>query len=211
MRYFYSPGTCSLAGMAALEIARAEYQAVEVALAGDRAELRAVSLEGKVPTLVDRDVVILDTVAIIYWLARRFPAAGLLPLDESETALALSKMAWFGNVFHLIRRRFARPIMFSEDPDAHSSIRVLAATEYQAALQKVDGWLAERQWPLAVEVYALVFYNWAILDEQPVGSLESYHRLVARLVARGDVRRALARHRSPLLNEPTPGDAHVPA
>ena len=199
MRYFYTPGTCSLAGMAALEIAGADYQAVEVALAGDRAELRAVSKEGKVPALADGDTVFVDTVAILYWLARRFPEAGLLPRDETDTALALSRMAWFGNVFHLIRRRFARPMMFSSDPDAYPSIKALAAAEYAAALHSVDGWLAQREWPLAVEVYALVFYNWAILDEQVVEPLKYYRALTDRLVAHDDVRRALARHRSPLL------------
>ena len=197
--------------MAALEIAGADYEPIPVALAGDRAELRAVSAEGKVPALANGETVFVDTVAILYWLARRFPAAVLLPLDENDTALALSRMAWFGNVFHLIRRRFARPMMFSADPAAHRSIRALAATEYVVALQHVNAWFAQHDWPLAVELYALVFYNWALIDEQPVSLLQSYRAVVDRLVARDDVSRALARHRSPLLGRQALDDAHVPS
>ena len=195
--------------MAAMEIAGANYQPITVTLAGDRAELRAATGEGKVPALKDGETVLVDTVAILYYLARRFPAAQLLPLDERETALALSRMAWFGNVFHLIRRRFARPLMFSADPAAHPSIRALAASEYVAALQDVDAWLGQRDWPLAVEVYALVFYAWALIDEQPVATLKSYRRVVDRLVDRDDVHRAMARHQMPPLGRQTLGDAPV--
>ncbi len=199
MRYFYFPGTCSLAGMAALEICGASYVPAEVMLASDRAELRAVSPEGKVPVLEADGFVITDTVAILYWLARRFPDADLLPSDPAMAAITIGQLAWFGNVFHIIRRRFSRPMMFSDDPATEPSIRAMAAQEYGAALKKVDGWMADPAIPIAVQCYALNFYNWAVMDGREIGALTSYRQVVDRLCAREDVGRALTRHHSPLI------------
>ena len=199
MRYFYCPPTCSLAAMVALELAGAAYEAVEIDPRGDRAELLAVNPEGKVPVLEVEGTVITDTVAILYWLARRFPEAALIPADDTGTALALSRIAWFGNVFQITRRRLVRPQMFAPDTDAQQAIRLAATNEYAAALTKVDGWMAEPDCPLAVQACALLFYHWAVRDDQPVDHLRAYGAVVERLVARDDVQRALVRHASPLL------------
>ena len=196
MRYFYSPMTCSLAGMAALELTGAEYEPVEVALAGDRAALRAASGGGKVPILVADGRTISDTVAILYWLGRRYPATRLLPDGDDATARTLARLAWFGNVFHIVRRRFARPQMFVNDPAAHASVRELAATEYVAALREVETWIGDADRPMAEQVYALAFYNWALMDAMPVADLNSYGRTVRRLAALAPVSRALLRHKA---------------
>ena len=198
MRYFYCPPTCTLAGMAALEITGAAYEPVLVEPAGDRAELLAANPLGKVPALDLGSVVVTDTVAIIYWLARAFPQAGLLDGDETRTALALSRMAWFGNALQIVRRRVTRPMMFSPEPQAQESIRRAARGEYEAGLRQVDAWMGEPDCPLAVRVYALLFFHWALMDGMDVSDLTRFAAAVDRLAARPDVGRALVLHRSPL-------------
>ena len=199
MKYYYCPPTCSLAGMAALEISGAPYEAVEIDPRGDRALLLAANPDGKVPVLDADGTIVTDTVAIIYWLARRFPHAGLLPSDPTLTALALSKMAWFGNVFQIVRRRVVRPQMYSPDAAAQQSIKIAAERDYASCLEKVDGWLTDPYCPLAVRVYALLFYHWGVIDGQPVHKLDQYTVTASLLSERQDVRRALERHNSPLL------------
>jgi glutathione S-transferase len=114
MLYFYAVPTCSLAGMIALEATGATYEAVAIDLAGDRSAYLEVNRSGKVPALQAGDQVVTDTIAIIYWLAKRFPHAGLLPTDDSSLAASLSVMAWFGSVVHVLRRQYTRPAMFCD-------------------------------------------------------------------------------------------------
>ena len=200
MRYIYCPPTCSLAGMAALEITGAAYEAVEIDPQGDKAVLLAANPDGKVPVLDADGTIITDTVAIIYWLARRFPASNLLPTDETRMALALSQMAWFGNVLHIARRRMVRPQMYSPDTAAQQSIRLVGERDYAAGLEKVDGWLADPDCPLAVQIYALLFYHWGLLDGQSVQRLDRYTATAERLCREVEIRRALQCHNSPLLD-----------
>lgn len=47
-----------------------------------------------------------EVAAILYYLARRFPAADLLPMDDSEAeAQAISWMSFIASTLHLVRRR----------------------------------------------------------------------------------------------------------
>ena len=201
MRYFYAPGTCSLAGMAALEMSKADYEPYRVEMASPRAELRAASPLGKVPVLVTPDRVINETLAIIFWLSRNYPEARLLPAADAEVAAALSVMAWFSSTLHIVRRQYARPMAFTPDPAAQTSVRETAAPLYWSELQRVDAWAAAQEsagplsWP-GVQAYALVFYQWALGDGLPAAELHHFTALVERLKARPGVERALERHAS---------------
>ena len=204
MRYFFAPGTCSLAGMVALELSGAPYEPCRVDMASPRTELRAASPLGKVPLLVTDERTISDTVAIVFWLSRRYPEAGVLPASDDEMATALSMMAWFGSTLHIVRRQYARAMAFTPDPAAQQTVRDAAAPLYWSELQRVDRWAAEQQsagplsWP-GVQAYAMVFYQWALTDGMPAGELRHFAALIDRLKARPAVVRALERHASPLL------------
>ncbi|WP_449472666.1 glutathione S-transferase family protein [Sphingobium chungangianum] len=203
MRLFYAPPACSLAAMIALEATGRDYEPVEVDLAGDRAALRAKNPSGKVPTLSAGDLILPDTTAIIFWLSRRHPTASLLPVREDHLASALSAMAWFGSVSHIVRRQFARPMLFTDDPAAQAALKESAEPRYWQELERIDMWLAGRgdavPLPLGVGAYALLFYHWAMRDMMPVDRLPAFTALAKNLGGRDDVRRALVRHQSPLL------------
>ncbi|MDB5875038.1 MAG: glutathione S-transferase GstA-like [Ramlibacter sp.] len=206
IRYYFSPATCSLAGMAALELAQASYSPVAVDLAGDRAELRAINPVGKVPALAIGNLVITDTIAIIYWLAGRFPQARLMPVAPDEMSAALAVMGWFGSTLHIIRRQYVRPALFSPDPAAQQTIRAAAAPVYWAELQRVDEWIAAQSstGPMTspgVQAYALLFYHWAASDGLAVRQLPHFTALAERLLSHTGVVRALELHASPLLNK----------
>ena len=62
--------------------------------------------EGKVPTLLIDARPLTEVAAILYYLARRFPDAGLLPSDDIEAeAQALSWMSFIASTLHPARRR----------------------------------------------------------------------------------------------------------
>src|SRR6476620_8247502 len=61
--------------------------------------------EGKVPTLVIDGRPLTEVAAILYYLAKRFPDAGLLPRDDMEAdAQALSWMSFAASTLHPARR-----------------------------------------------------------------------------------------------------------
>ncbi len=62
--------------------------------------------EGKVPTLVIDGRPLTEVAAILFYLARRFPEANLLPQDDLEAeARAISWMSFIASTLHPARRR----------------------------------------------------------------------------------------------------------
>ena len=200
-RLFYCPPTCTIAAMAALELAELPYEAVEVDLAGGREELRTVSPLGTVPALQANGSALTDTLAIIHFADGMAPQAGLLPTELMARSQALSLMAWLGSTLHIRRRHYARPALVAEGEEAQSAIRDVAAVSYRAGLARLEG-LAEARgaaWTLGVQAYAMLFRHWAAMDgidDVPFAALD---RLVADLARHPGVQRALRRHNSPLL------------
>jgi glutathione S-transferase len=65
----------------------------------------AINPEGKVPTLLIGGRRLTEVAAILFYLARRFPDAGLLPRDDIEAeAQALSWMSFAASTLHPARR-----------------------------------------------------------------------------------------------------------
>jgi glutathione S-transferase len=61
--------------------------------------------EGKVPTLVINGRPLTEVAAILYYLAKRFPEAGLLPHDIEAEAQALSWMSFAASTLHPARKQ----------------------------------------------------------------------------------------------------------
>lgn len=70
---------------------------------GWREALRKVSPSGKVPVLIDGDVVVYETIAIIEYLAERFPHKKIWPTDRKLRAVARSAAAEMHAGFSALR------------------------------------------------------------------------------------------------------------
>jgi glutathione S-transferase len=71
---------------------------------GSRDRVLAVSPTGKVPALVDGDLHLWESLAILEYLAERFPTAGLWPRDERARAHARAVAAEMHAGFAALRR-----------------------------------------------------------------------------------------------------------
>ncbi len=69
----------------------------------DKARLLAVTPSGKVPALVDGDVTVWDSLAIIEYAAEKFPDANLWPTDSAARAHARSVCAEMHSGFQALR------------------------------------------------------------------------------------------------------------
>src|SRR5450631_2376134 len=79
----------------------------------------ALNPEGKVPTLVVDGRPLTEVAAILFYLARSFPDAGLLPPDDIEAeAQALSWMSFIASTLHPARKHgldYAKQVLRADD------------------------------------------------------------------------------------------------
>jgi glutathione S-transferase len=92
----------------------------------DKQRILSFSRAGKVPTLIDGDVTVWDSLAIIEYLAERFPEARLWPEDRAERAYARSISAEMHSGFMALRNecpmnlhRPVREVALSQDARAN--------------------------------------------------------------------------------------------
>jgi glutathione S-transferase len=106
---YFAPGSSSMAPHIALHEIGAPFEPRPLSFT--RKENRepgylAVNPEGKVPTLLVDGRPLTEVAAILFYLARRFPEAGLLPEDDAEVeARVVSWMSFLAATVHPARRR----------------------------------------------------------------------------------------------------------
>jgi glutathione S-transferase len=202
-RYYFTPGTCSLAGMIALEVAEVAYEPCQFDFRR-RETLPTISPTGKVPALVTESGTINETLAISCYVHHLRPEAGILPHTSEDFAHSLSMMSWLSSELHILRRQFARPQAFVADPAAQDMLRKEAAGRYRKGLDRLDGFIREgrfdaQRYGVGAAGYALLFVDWARMDGMHLPEHTALDALARTMLLNGSVRRALERHVSHLL------------
>jgi glutathione S-transferase len=106
---YFAPGSSSMAPHIALHEVGVPFEAKPVSFA--RKEHRspaylALNPEGRVPILVIDGRPLSEVAAILFYLAKRFPNAGLLPADDIEAqAQIISWMSFCAAALHPVRRQ----------------------------------------------------------------------------------------------------------
>lgn len=105
---YFAPGSSSMAVHIALHEIGAPFESKPMSFKKNdmrSAEYLALNPEGKVPMLVVDGQPLTEVAAILFYLAKRFPEAGLLPRDDIEAdARALSWMSFAASTLHPARR-----------------------------------------------------------------------------------------------------------
>lgn len=105
---YFAPGSSSMAPHIALHEVGASFEARPMSFA--RRETRthqflAINPAGKVPVLLIDRRPLTEVAGILYYLARTYPAAGLLPADGAEAeAQIVSWMSYIASTIHPARR-----------------------------------------------------------------------------------------------------------
>jgi glutathione S-transferase len=106
---YFAPGASSMAPHIALHEVGAAFEAVPVSFHRNEtrsADFLAVNPEGKVPTLLIDGRALTEVAGILYFLARRYPEARLLPRDDPEgEARVVSWMSFVAATIHPARRQ----------------------------------------------------------------------------------------------------------
>ena len=105
---YFSPGSSSMAVHIALHEVGVAFERQLVSLARKEQfapDYLALNPEGKVPTLTIDGRILTEVAAILYYLAKRFPAAGLWPDTGLEAeAQVISWMSFIASTIHPARR-----------------------------------------------------------------------------------------------------------
>jgi glutathione S-transferase len=105
---YFAPGSSSMAVHIALHEIGAPFEARPLSFKKDLRvpAFLALNPEGKVPVLLVDGRPLTEVAAILYYLAKRFPDAELLPRDDLEAeAQALSWMSFIASTLHPARQR----------------------------------------------------------------------------------------------------------
>lgn len=199
------PRACSFVSHCALEHVGAQFDLCFIDLfkgEQNKPEFRAVSPRGKVPFLKVGTEGLAENIAILAWIARQYPLAGLLPdAAAPEMVAALSDLGWFASGVHPHISRILVPQRFTTDPAGTDGIRASAQEGLAAEFALIDRKLGERSWwwsdqPTAADFY--LFWFWARIgdgafDREPFGNYRAHVRKIGQLNA---VQTVLSRERA---------------
>ena len=105
---YFSPGSSSMAVHIALHEIGVPFESRPISLAKRQQhtpDYLAINPEGKVPILTIDGRPLTEVAAILYYLAKRFPQAALLPRDDTEgEAQVVSWMSFIASSLHPARR-----------------------------------------------------------------------------------------------------------
>lgn len=170
IKFFYSPGACSLASHIVLEETGAAYEPVRVALAEGaqrRPEYLALNPKGRVPVIVDGDFVLTESPAILHYLAQRFPAAQLWPGDPQAAARSAEWLSWGSSGIHVTYAHLSRPERYTNTEAAIEDVKAKARSACRETWNMIEAklaaaqstWAAGEQYSVA-DAYVFVFWNW---------------------------------------------------
>jgi len=151
MKLYYSPGACSVGIHVIMEEIGAPYEAVLLNLregAQFRPEFTSVNPKSKVPTLErDDGSVLTEFPAIAFWLASRFPTAGLMPSGTDAQARALELTDFVVATLHMQGfSRMFRPANFAPSEGDAEAVKARGDEIFSKGLAILDKALEGKEW-----------------------------------------------------------------
>ncbi len=157
---YFAPGTCARVPIISLFEGSIEFEPRLIRfMAGQHRspEYLAQNPKGKVPLLLVDGEPLTENVAILTFLARRFPEARLLPFtgEPLTDARILSDLAWCASGLHPLVTRLRFPQFFCDVEEGRKRVWDIAAADMTRNFQLIEARLRGQHWLLG---------NWSALD-----------------------------------------------
>lgn len=198
---FYLPGTAAMAAQAAVEEVGLEYVAVRVVREQGRtvspAGFLRLNPHGRVPTMVDGDLVLYEAAAIVLHLGDRHPESGLLPATQTDARSdAFRWLAYLTNTVQATFMWWFYPERVVGDDEAASrAIEAGTARQLDAMFDWIDAELEGREYVLGefsgVDLYLHMVTRWGRNLPRKAWSLPNVGAHYARLSERPSVARMM--------------------
>jgi glutathione S-transferase len=200
---YYYPGNANLAPHMALEEIGAPYELILV----DRnknehkgADYLKLNPSGRIPVLVDGDLVLSEAAAICLHLADRHPEAALAPVPGSvERAEFYKWLMYLTNTLQTELITYYYPERLSDDAVAAARVKAHAENRMSGMLDILEATLAAHGGPYllgerysVVDPYLLMLSRWTRFLAKPARSRQHLGRYLENIVTRPAVQRAFA-------------------
>ena len=171
--FFQITGSSSFAVRAALEEGGIEYTVhnVHPKRRDETPGFAEANPLTRVPAIVDGDVSVYETAAILLYLVERFPGVGLGPAPGLPGRGDLFRwMVYLANTVHNIHYPILWPGFVGEDPAGHDGIRATGLAKFTATGDHLEAELTAREWCLAegfsvADIYLYMLKGWEFYHE----------------------------------------------
>ena len=155
----------------------------------------SINVQGKVPTLVDDDMILTESVAILNYIGRKAPDSGLIPIGDTKT------MARHDELVSFVLAELEQPLWSKGKhtfalPEDHRipSMLQTAKFEFAKAVRALDHLLGDNEFAVAsnfsmVDIILAQTFNWALRFEFDLS--KKYIELRDRHYTRPAAKRAL--------------------
>ena len=201
---YYYPGNANLAPHMLLEEIGAEYELALVDRSKNEQKSAAymkLNPSGRIPVLIDGDLVLYESAAICLHLADRHPAANLAPALGSEARAVFYKwLMYFTNTVQAELLLYFYPERLTDDAAAAAQVKAHAERRVGEMLDLVEAELAAGGGPFllgqayrAVDAYLLMLARWTRNMGRPARARPLLGRLLDTVMARPATQRAFAK------------------
>jgi glutathione S-transferase len=162
------------------------------------AEYLKLNPNGRIPTLVDGDLVLFETTAIALYLADKYPDAGLAPpFGSSERAQFYKWMVHLTNTPQVEFRAWFYPHEHVSDKAAAPCVKAAAEIRLQAMFARIETQLGDGPWLLgerfsAADLFLFMLIRWGRSMEVPPRSRAGLMAFAERVLERPAVQETLA-------------------
>lgn len=184
---YFDPGTSSMAAHIALFECGASFEAQRISLMNHENQSReflAINPEGKVPTLLIDGRRLTEVAAILFYLARRFPEASLLPPHDFEAeAQAISWMSFLASSVHP-----AMAAALRGNEEVEHAIRMFSAADDRLGASK---WALQSGYSIADIHLFRLFWRFSRRYRLPSGRLSNLEAHHQRMMARPAIQKTI--------------------
>jgi glutathione S-transferase len=202
-KLYYYPGNANLAPHMLLEELGARYELVLVDRnknAQKSEEYLKLNPNGRVPTLIDGDLVLYEAAAICLHLVDRHPEAGLAPvIGSAERAEFYKWLVYLTNTLQAELMTYFYPERLIDDAAAAAQVKAHAEARVGGMLDLIETHFAAHGGPFllgerysAVDPYLLMLSRWTRMMKIPARNRSHLGRYLERVVARPPIQRAFA-------------------
>lgn len=197
MKLYYLPGACPLATHIALEWIGQPYEAEAVSRqALKEPAFLALNPVGSVPVLVDDDMVLTQSSAILEYLADKYPAAKLMPTDMKERAQTRRWLAFVNADLHKSLGLVFSKAGYASDTACQDQLAAGGMAKALQLLTIIDKQLTGKQWVTGqrsvVDPYLYTVTRWAHALKMDLSGLTNLQAFFQRMDEDPSVQAAVA-------------------
>jgi glutathione S-transferase len=197
---YLAPGTCAMAVRIALVEAGAPHRIhiVDFAAAEQRSPAYlAINPKGRVPALATERGVLTETPALLLYVAQRFPAAELAPLDDPFLLARMQEVnSFLASTVHVSHAHGRRGSRWADDEQAIAAMLAKMPQNMRDGFAEIEHhyltgpWVLGERFSLA-DIYLFVVASWLKSDGVAIEEFPKVAAHTARMLARPAVQQAL--------------------